>query len=107
MAKAYKILGQSAPSAASLTTVYTAPSGTNNVGIVYVCNRSATQTFFRIAIRKSGALINDKHYIAYDCPIDGNVSMNFKNLSFQSSDAVDVYATDATLSFSLFGCEIT
>ena len=46
-----KILGQSAPSAASLTDVYTVPALTSTtVSTVMVSNSSATPTAFRISV---------------------------------------------------------
>lgn len=109
MASTYKSLGQSAPSAATLTTLYTVPAATSAIAsTITVCNRSATPTAYRIAIRPAGAAIADQHYLAYDAPIDGNETMTFTlGVSLATTDVVSVYNTLATVSFNLSGVELT
>jgi hypothetical protein len=109
MASTYKVLGQSNPNAATLTTLYTAPASTSAVGSsIMVCNRSAVATEFRIAVRPAGAAISNEHYIAYDVPIAGNEAISFViGPTLATTDVMSVYATLATLSFTLFGQEIT
>ncbi len=109
MAAAYKSLGQSAPAAATLTTLYTVPSSTEAIGsTIMVCNRSAVATEFRIAIRPAGAAIADAHYLYYDIAIPGNETFAATvGIAIATTDVVSVYATLATLSFNLFGQEIT
>lgn len=104
-----KPLGQSAPAAAALTTLYTVPAVTEAVGsTIMVCNRSAIATSFRIAVRPLGAAIADRMYIWYDIPIPGNDTFAATvGFSLQATDIVSVYATLNTLSFSLFGQEIS
>lgn len=108
MAKTYKVLGQSAPSATTLTTIYTVPAATSAVcSSIIVCNRS-NYTKFRIAVRPLGAAEESKHYIAYDCPIDQNDTKTFTiGITLAATDKVDVWNESAYLSFSLFGCEVT
>lgn len=73
MANVIKVLGQSAPLAATLTTLYTVPGATSTAcSSITVCNRSATATSFRVAIRPAGAGISDEMYIYYDVEIPGN-----------------------------------
>ena len=109
MATAYKVLGQSAPSAATLTTLYTVPSSTEAVGSsIVVCNRSATSTEFRVAVRPAGASIADQHYLYYDIIIPGNETFIATiGMTLATTDVVSVYATLATVSFTLFGQEVT
>lgn len=104
-----KCLGQSNPSAATLTTLYTVPAATSAVGSsIVVCNRSATATSFRIAVRPAGAAISNEHYLYYDIPILGNDTFIATiGISLATTDVVSVYATLATLSFNLFGSELT
>ena len=108
MADTYKVLGQSAPGAASLTTLYTVPALTSVVGSsITVCNRSVA-TSFRIAIRPAGAAIANEHYIAFDVPIGANESLAYTlGFTLATTDVVSVYNTLATVSFSLFGVEKT
>lgn len=109
MANAYSVLGQSNPSATTNTTLYTCPSSTQMVnGLLLVCNRSATPTSLRIAIRPAGASISNEHYVYYDLPIGGNDAFEcLRGLSLEATDVVTVYATLATLSFTMCGVEIT
>jgi hypothetical protein len=109
MANTYKTLGQSNPSAATLTTLYTVPAVTSTiVSTITVCNRSATATTFRIAFRLAGAAIDNAHYVAYDAEILGNEVYTFTiGATMATTDVLSVYATLATLTFVAFGQEIT
>lgn len=109
MAITYKILGQSKPVATTLTTLYTVPALTSAViSSLTICNLSATATSFRIAVIPSGESIADKHYFYYDVLIGGNDTFIFTGgITMATGDKIEVYSTLATLSFNLFGNEIT
>lgn len=109
MATAYKVLGQSAPSATTATTLYTVPSSTQTVvSTIVVANRSTSSDTFRIAIRPDGASLANQHYIAFDSPISGNDTVAFTiGATIDAADVVTVYAGTANLSFSAFGSEVT
>jgi hypothetical protein len=109
MAIVVKPLGQAEPSAATLTTLYTAPASTEAISsTLIVCNLSATATSFRVAFRPLGASIINEHYCYYDVIMPGNDTFaSTVGMSFQATDVLSVYATLATLTFSLFGQEIT
>ena len=109
MAQTIKVLGQSSPSAATLTTLYTVPALTSTVASsIVICNRSSTATSFRVAIRTSGAAISNEDYLYYDVPIAGNDTFIATiGITLATTDVVSVYATLATLSFNLFGTENT
>ena len=102
-----KNLGQSAPGAATLTTLYTVPAATAVViSSITVCNRSATATAFRVAIRPAGAAIADQMYLYYDVPIGGNDTFIATiGVSMATTDILSVYNTLATLSFQAYGQE--
>ena len=108
MATTYKVLGQVAPSATTATTAYTVPSSTQTVvSTIAVCNRGASSATYRIAIRPNGATLANEHYIAYDTAITANNStMITIGVTMNATDVVTVYASNANLSFSLFGSEI-
>jgi len=109
MANALKVLGQSAPGAAALTTIYTVPAATTAVASsIVVCNRSATATTFRVAVRPAGAAISNEMYQYFDVSIPGNDTFIATiGITLATTDIVSVYATLATVSFSLFGQENT
>ncbi len=108
MAEALKILGQTNPSATSLTDCYAVPSGKMaTVSTIIVANRSATPTTFRISVAQAGAANNNKQYIYYDLNILGNDTFaSTIGISLGALDVVRVYANDATLSFGIFGVEL-
>ena len=110
MGNAYKVLGQSDPSAANLTELYAVPSATEAiVSTITVCNRSPTPTDFRISVEIANAGTANPQFIAYDTPIAGNemIVLNKLGLALAATDTLNVYATLATLSFNAFGVEIT
>jgi hypothetical protein len=109
MPTTYKVLGQSAPSATTATTLYTVPAGTSTVAsTITVCNRVATNDTFRIAIRPAGATLATSHYIAFDTVVPASDSITITaGLTLATTDVVTVYAGTANLTFSLFGAEIT
>ncbi len=109
MAQAPKIIAQSKPSAASLTTLYTVPAATSVVGsTLTVCNQSATPTAFRVSVAIAGAGDTAAQYIFYDSPINGNSTVTVTiGWTLATTDLIRVYNTLATLSFNLFGVLIT
>jgi hypothetical protein len=109
MAETYKVLAQNNPSATTLTDMYTVPALTTAViSSIVVANRSATATSFRVSIAVAGAADNNKQYIAYDVPISGNETKTFQlGVSLGAADVIRGYATLATLSFNVFGVEIS
>ena len=109
MPTTYKVLGQVAPSATTNTTLETVPSATQAVvSTIAVCNRGGTSATYRIAVRPGGATIADQHYIAFDSAITANNStMITIGITLSATDVITVYASNANLSFSAFGSEIS
>lgn len=109
MATDYKVLGQSAPSATSATTLYTVPSATKTVcSTLTVCNRSSSSGTYRVAVRPAGASLANQHYVVYDAAIPGNATDTISiGATLSATDVVTVYASSADFSFSLFGSELT
>jgi glucose-6-phosphate dehydrogenase assembly protein OpcA len=109
MPTTYKVLGQSAPSATTATTLYTVPSSTQAVvSTIAVSNRAATSATYRIAIRPAGATLANEHYIAYDSTVGANDStMLTIGITLAATDVITVYASTANTSFSAFGSEIS
>jgi glucose-6-phosphate dehydrogenase assembly protein OpcA len=108
MATTYKVLGQSAPSATTNTTLYTVPAATSTVvSTITVCNRAATAATYRIAVRPAGAAIANQHYLAYDIALAANDTTALTiGVSLATTDVVTVYASSANLTFNIFGSEI-
>lgn len=108
MTTTYKVLGQSNPSATTLTTLYTVPSSTSTVAsTLAVCNQGVSTTF-RVAVRPAGASIVAQHYIVYDNYVNaGDTVFLTLGLTLATTDVVSVYAGTANLSFNLFGSELS
>ena len=78
MPTTYKVLGQVAPAAATLTDLYTVPSGNSAViSTIVACNTGNISTTIRIAVRPAGAAANIKHYLTYDTPVSTTDSLFF------------------------------
>ena len=109
MATTYKVLGQSNPAATTATTLYTVPSAKSAVvSTISICNQAATSATYRIAIRPAGATLAAQHYLAYDSSITANNStMITIGVTLATTDVITVYASTATMSFSVFGTEIS
>ncbi len=109
MALTYKILGQSNPLAVTLTDIYTVPALTTSVvSSIIIANRSVTPTTFRVSLAAAGAADNSKQYLFYDTPISGNDTITATlGVSLATTDIVRVYATLASLSFTIMGVELT
>lgn len=109
MPNTYRILGQSAPNATTLSTLYTVPSATQAVvSTIVIANRAASSATYRIAIRPSGAAIDNAHYIAFDTPIGANDSISLTlGITLGATDVISVYGSTANFTFSAFGSQIT
>lgn len=105
----YKVLGQSAPSATTNTTIYTVPASTSAViSTIVIANRSTSSVGYRIAIRPAGATLANQHYIAFDVAVGASDSTTLTlGITLATTDVITIYATSANLSFSVFGSEIT
>lgn len=108
MAIAYKILGQDAPAATTETILYTVPALTSTVASsIIVCNRNKAVAYFRVSISKAGVATANKDYIYYDVPLEGNDTFIATiGVTLAATDVVRVYASNANLSFSIYGSEI-
>ena len=108
MPAAYKVLGQSNPSATTLTTLYTVPASTQVViSTLSICNLGSSATY-RVAVRPAGAAIVNQHYLVFDASVNANDSVLLTlGISLAATDVVSVFASNGSVAFSLFGSEIT
>jgi len=109
MSQAHKVLGQSSPSATTLTTLYTVPSSTQAVcSSLTICNTASSATTYRVAIRPSGATVAIQHYLAYDAALPANDTVTLTlGIALAATDVVSVYAGATGVAFSAFGVEVT
>jgi hypothetical protein len=107
-----KILGQSNPSATTVTTLYTVASGKEAViSTISVANTTATAATFRLILQPSAdvsATILTKQYLAYDVTVGASDSTVITiGLTMATGDVIKVYASTANLAFQAFGDEAT
>jgi glucose-6-phosphate dehydrogenase assembly protein OpcA len=109
MPQAHKVLGQSNPSATTLTTLYTVPASTQAIcSTITICNTASSATTYRIAVRPAGASIANQHYVAHDAALPANDTATLTlGVTLAATDVVSVYAASANVAFSAFGVEIT
>ena len=109
MANAYKVLAQSAPSAATATDVYTVPAATETViSTVIIANRAATAGSFRLSVRPNGGTQTNAMYCAYDVPVAANDSTTLTlGLTVDAADVITAYCSSAHMSINIFGTEIS
>lgn len=100
------LLGQSAVSAATNTTLYTVPSSTFTVCSISLCNRGTTTVSVRIALAASTSPTNAE-YIEYDVQIGSNGVLERTGLMLNAGRNIVVYASNANISASAFGIETT
>jgi hypothetical protein len=108
MATTYKILGQSNPSATTETPLYS-PSGVSAVvSTIMICNQAASAATYRIAVRPSAdGSTAAKHWIVYGATVGASDATALTlGVTLAAGDSIRVYASTATLSFSVFGSEI-
>lgn len=101
----YKVLAQSAPSATTATTLYTATNATI-VATLNVCNIGGAADTIRIAVRPAGATLANQHYVAYGLQVpSGSFLPITVGITLANTDVITVYSTTGTSSFSAFGSE--
>lgn len=109
MATTYKVLGQSAPSAATATSLYTCPSLTQTIiSTINVVNTAASAAdTIRIAVRPDGATLANQHYIVYGVSLSAGATFTYTGgITVDASDVITVYSANGTSSFNAFGSEI-
>jgi hypothetical protein len=109
MVETFSIIAQSAPSATSLTDLYTVPIVTQVVASsIVVCNRGITNTTFRISLSPLGVADANSQYLYYDVPLSkNNTFIATIGITLTATDKVRVYSGNANLTFTLLGTKIT
>jgi hypothetical protein len=110
MTDTLKVLGQAYPSSGILTDLYVVPAATmTTVSSFSVCNHSnTTGATIRMSIAVGGAADDPSQYIYFDLPMDTNDTFICTiGISLGTGDVVRVQASSNTVSFSIFGVELT
>ena len=99
------ILGQSAPSATTDTSVYTVPASTLSVVNINVLNRSsANPVNVRIALAAS-ATPTSSEYIEYDVTVPAKGVVERTGIALNAGEQVVIYVSTADTSVSVYGLE--
>lgn len=108
MATAYKVLGQSAPSATTATALYAVPSATEAViSTITVCNRGTASGTYRVSVRPNGATLANQHYLVFDASLNAKATAALTlGVTLDGSDVLEIYASTGDFSFNAFGSEI-
>ena len=95
MAATRKVLGQSAPAAATNTNLYTVPAATSTVcSTLVVANPGPDAATFRVAVRPGGATLA-KHYLYYGVQLQTGDSScdDRRSVTLAATDVVTVWAS--------------
>jgi glucose-6-phosphate dehydrogenase assembly protein OpcA len=109
MPAAYKVLGQSNPTANTDTTLYTVPAATSAVvSSITVCNTTSSAITYRVAVRIAGATLATAQYIAYDATVGANdTAILTLGLSLAATDIITIRSSATNVAFHAYGTEIT
>jgi hypothetical protein len=115
MPTAYKILGQTLPTANVLSNVYVVPTSTSAIiSTITICNQSAANANVDIVIRPINEALANKHYIMENVQIpradtlimSPGITLNAAVI-VAVNNAVVTGETAANVSFNVFGVELT
>jgi len=107
MASECKVFGQSAPSAAVATDLFTVGASKSCTVNFQACNRGSVTDKARIAIVKSGDTLDTKHYLVYDAEIAAGSMLNLTGFCMGAGDKVSVRSESGYLSFTATGLEVS
>ena len=110
MAEQPKILGQITPSATTLTALstVTAPATGAVASSLVVCNWGTAEILFRFMAVPAGAADTNAHRQYFDRPVPAkDTFIATIGMGLEVTDVVRAYTDLATVSFTLYGVEIT
>lgn len=108
MADTLKILGQVAPAANTLTTLYTVPTAKScSVSSITVCNSSSSSCSFRISVAAAAQADDQKQYLYWDQTLEAySTFIATIGITLATTDVIRVRSTNSTTSFNAFGVEV-
>jgi hypothetical protein len=108
MTQAYKVLGQLSPTANTLSNVYTVPASNSAViSTITICNQTASNASYSIAVAPASATDNVKHYLIRGGVVPAADSIGVTlGITVGATDQVRAIASLANVSFNVFGSEI-
>jgi hypothetical protein len=108
MTTTYKVLGQSAPSANTATTLYTVPSANAAVcSTMTICNASGANANVSVQVAVANAASStSQNLVSNNTVISGDTLFMTLGITLAATDVVRVTSTAANVAFQLFGSEI-
>jgi hypothetical protein len=115
MARAYKILGQGITSGdgTTMVTLYTVPAATqavvSSIVIAGGTGAAGVGSTARIAVKPtSGTALAQQHYLCYDVNIPAKDTVTLTlGITLDALAVVQAASNNATVSFNVFGAEIS
>lgn len=115
MANAYKILGQIAPVANTLTNAYSTSSASAVLNTIYICNQDVANANVDLIVRPTGVALANQHYIlkqqllgqAETLILNLNITMNSSTIIAANIARRSGETLTPNCSISVFGVEIT
>jgi hypothetical protein len=115
MANSYKILGQIAPTANTLTNAYSTSSASAVLNTIYICNQDTANANVDIIVRPTGVALANQHYIlrqqnvmqAETLILNLNITMNSSTIIAANVAGRSGETKTPNCSISIFGVEIT
>lgn len=108
MTSTYKVLGQQAPSANTVTTLYTVPAANSAVvSSMTICNQNGSNIVASIAICPANTSITAAQYIIKQVTITQYDTVFLTlGVTLGATDTIRVETNTANVSFNAFGSEI-
>jgi hypothetical protein len=99
-------LGASAPAATTEVDLYTVPPKRSAAIVVVAVERAGGTPTYRIAIGPNGAgSIANEDYVAYGKAATAYLHLIYGPYEIEDGDIVTVYASDANMTFQVYGVE--
>jgi len=108
MATIYKVLGQTNPTANTITTSYTVPAGNSTViSSITICNQGNANANMAIAVCPANISITTSQYIINNatCVPNDTIFLTL-GVTLAATDTVRVSSTNDNTSFNIFGSEL-
>ncbi len=107
MARSYRILGQSNPTANTLTNLYRVPVGNSaiisSITIANLNESDGVGNSFSIAVNVSGVAVSNTNYIAYrvNCPARDSITLTL-GITMNAGSNISVNANSSRKSFVVY-----
>lgn len=109
MTTTYKVLGQALATGTGTTDLYTVGTGKSAIcSSLVICNQNNANATFNVAVRPGGATLASSQYLAYGTTVTSNDFLTMSiGLTLAAGDVITVYGSTSTISFNLFGTELS